>query len=249
MSTEPQETKALPWYPRYLGDYSRKTQHLSMMEHGAYNLLLDHQYATGEPLPVVSSNARNLLERCYRIAGAITEDEREAVDKVIKDFFVQTPDGFVNKKASKVIAEQRLKHQKRVAAGRSGGKQKSSNALAMVKQCSGIAGSNGGGNQNQNQNIKEKIIKEKITLEDLDLIHVQGWLDEKRGQGKFMDIDEWAMLEMFKDYCLSKKPVYKDYVAAFRNSFRWNNAPKKGGSHEANSKSNRAKQAIARGIS
>ena len=34
------------FYKRYLGDYQRDTGHLSMLEHGAYTLLLDAFYAT-----------------------------------------------------------------------------------------------------------------------------------------------------------------------------------------------------------
>ena len=34
------------YYERHLGDYARDTGHLSMLEHGAYSLLLDRYYAT-----------------------------------------------------------------------------------------------------------------------------------------------------------------------------------------------------------
>lgn len=64
-------------------------------------------------------------------------------------------------------------------------------------------------------------------LEDLTLDHVAEWLAKQRMDGKYITIDEYAMLEMFKDYCLAKKPKYSDYTAAFRNSFRWSNAPQK----------------------
>ena len=39
--------KRSPWYARYPGDYLRDTAHLSLMENGAYTLLLDHYYSTG----------------------------------------------------------------------------------------------------------------------------------------------------------------------------------------------------------
>ena len=68
---------------------------------------------------------------------------------------------------------------------------------------------------------------QKVTLENLSIEHIQDWLADKRNSGEFINIDENAQLEKFKDYCLAKKPKYKDYVAALRNSFRWDNAPKK----------------------
>ncbi|AUD03456.1 DUF1376 domain-containing protein [Spirosoma pollinicola] len=32
------------WYPRYPGDYARKTAHLSLTEDGAYTKLMDWYY-------------------------------------------------------------------------------------------------------------------------------------------------------------------------------------------------------------
>lgn len=122
----------LSWYPRYTGDYSRKTKHLTMLEHGAYNMLLDHYYATGEPLffSNASGNAELMPDhsRLYRLCSAITKEEQNAVDAVLRMFFTMTKDGYINKKAKEVIETQLEKHQKRVEAGRKGGKQKYSNA-------------------------------------------------------------------------------------------------------------------------
>lgn len=71
------------WYPFYVGDYQRKTAHLSMLEHGAYRLLLDHYYATGAPLP-------NDMEKLCRICRARSPSERKAVAAVASEFFTQT---------------------------------------------------------------------------------------------------------------------------------------------------------------
>jgi uncharacterized protein YdaU (DUF1376 family) len=34
------------FYKHFLGDYARDTKGLSLLEHGAYRVLLDHNYAT-----------------------------------------------------------------------------------------------------------------------------------------------------------------------------------------------------------
>lgn len=128
----------LPWYPKDIGKYSRDTKHISMLEDGAYNNLLDHYYANGG-LPNVmghspsnaSSNAQLMPDhsRLYRLCKAMTKDDQDAVDNVLGMFFKLGKDGFYrNAKADKVIEEQTLKHEKRVEAGRKGGlKQCSSN--------------------------------------------------------------------------------------------------------------------------
>jgi uncharacterized protein YdaU (DUF1376 family) len=131
----------LPWYPRDMGKYARDTKHLSMLEHGAYNLMLDHYYANEElpqaMLKQCSGNAPLMPDhsRIYRLCGAITKHEQDAVDAVLVMFFVMDDHGFYRQdSADKVIENQKEKHQKRVDAGRKGGSSK-----AMLKQCSSNA--------------------------------------------------------------------------------------------------------------
>lgn len=87
----------------------------------------------------------------------------------------------------------------------------------------GISNSKGNSKGNGNGKKSEKL---KISLEDLSINHIEDWLIEKRVSGKYLTIDEYRLLEVFKDYCQSNNKTYKDYVAAFRNSFEWNNTPK-----------------------
>jgi len=89
------------FYKHYIGDYARDTKGLSIVEHGAYLLLLQHVYATEDRLP----DDRGQL---YRIAGAITGAERKAVDKVADLFFPVNGDGRrVNKRADEEIEKHR----------------------------------------------------------------------------------------------------------------------------------------------
>lgn len=67
------------FYKHFLGDYARDTAHLSMLEHAAYRLLLDHYYATEHKLPVPV--------QCERICRATTEEEKAAVRSVLNQFF------------------------------------------------------------------------------------------------------------------------------------------------------------------
>lgn len=86
------------WWPRYVGDYQRKTSHLSLVEHGAYVMLLDHYYSTGKPLP---ANAPIL----HRVCRAFASDEQDAVQSVLDQFFVLEPDGYHNRKADEELAK------------------------------------------------------------------------------------------------------------------------------------------------
>lgn len=67
------------YWERHIGDYARDTAHLTMIEHGAYSLLLDRYYATERPIPA---------DQVHRLARARTRDEKAAVDSVLAEFFV-----------------------------------------------------------------------------------------------------------------------------------------------------------------
>lgn len=82
------------YYPHHIGDYAKDTAHLTLLQHGAYRLLLDHVYATEKPLPSAKAEL-------YRICRAATKADRDAVDYVVGKFF---PDG-TNPRASEELAK------------------------------------------------------------------------------------------------------------------------------------------------
>jgi len=89
--------------------------------------------------------------------------------------------------------------------------------------------------ETETEDNKLKGVSKKLGFEDLTINHISEWLDGKRAGGKYLTVDEFELLEKFKDYCRSKNPKYTDYVAAFRNAFKWQNIPMKGnpdGSHQ-----------------
>ena len=75
----------------------RDTAHLSIMEHGAYNIMLDHCYATEKPLP-------GDFDALYRLCRAMSKPEQEAVRKVVRGFFVLKDDEYHNPRADREIA-------------------------------------------------------------------------------------------------------------------------------------------------
>ena len=106
-------TGRVNFYKHFIGDYARDTQHLTMVEHGAYRLMLDGYYATGKPLPDDSA-------RLYRMLGAMDRAEQAAVETILAEFWRQTPDGWVNKRATKEIerANERAETNARIAQER-----------------------------------------------------------------------------------------------------------------------------------
>lgn len=84
------------YYQKNIGDYRADTAHLSLLEHGVYNWLIDTYYLNETPLP---SDEKKLM----RMALARTEDEQEAVRTVLDEFFVLTDDGWEHTRCDEEI--------------------------------------------------------------------------------------------------------------------------------------------------
>ena len=88
------------YWERWIGDWKRKTAHLSAEDKGIYGELLDHEYATERALP----KDWDALER---ISGARKPSECAAVRRVIGAFYIATDQGFVNARAAQEIERRR----------------------------------------------------------------------------------------------------------------------------------------------
>lgn len=86
------------FYKRHLGDIAKSCSDLSQGQMGAYDLLLDWHYANEKPLPLAS-------DKLYRIARAVTQDERDNVDTVLTELFTQTDSGYTHKRAAEEMAK------------------------------------------------------------------------------------------------------------------------------------------------
>lgn len=143
------------FYNHYLGDYARDTKGLSLVEHGAYRVLLDHVYATEQRLP-------DDLAELYRIAGAMTATERKAVDKVASLFFPVNGDGRrANKRAEEEIAKAKVKSAKAKGSAETRWKANGSASGERTDMPSHMR-THSGGNANQNQNQEESKTSEAI---------------------------------------------------------------------------------------
>lgn len=75
------------YYPFHIGDYASATRHLTWIEDAAYRRLMDVYYVREEPLP-------SDIRQVYRLVVASTDEQREAVDVVLGEFFELTEDGY-----------------------------------------------------------------------------------------------------------------------------------------------------------
>jgi uncharacterized protein YdaU (DUF1376 family) len=82
------------YYKRDLGRYYKKTAKLSMLEHGAYTLLLDAYY---------DRERQPTRDEAIAWCWADSDEEIAALDKILKRFFVKHGDVYHNSFADEVI--------------------------------------------------------------------------------------------------------------------------------------------------
>ncbi|MEB3211288.1 MAG: DUF1376 domain-containing protein [Leptolyngbyaceae bacterium] len=85
------------WFP---GDYIRDTRRLTMLQHGAYRILLDEYMVGGKPLP-------NDLPTLYRVCMALSGEEQAAVRYVLEEFFRLDGPHWKHKRCDEELAHQR----------------------------------------------------------------------------------------------------------------------------------------------
>ena len=75
------------YYEHHIGDYSQATSHLSFIEDATYSRLIRKYYATEKPLPAD-------VKTVQRLVNAKSKEEKNAVELVLKEFFMLTEDGW-----------------------------------------------------------------------------------------------------------------------------------------------------------
>jgi uncharacterized protein YdaU (DUF1376 family) len=90
---------SLPYYRWFPGDYIRDTRRLTMMQHGAYRLLIDEYMVSGKALS-------NDLPALYRICCAVSGEEQVAVRYALEEFFVLAGPVWKHKRCEDEIAHQ-----------------------------------------------------------------------------------------------------------------------------------------------
>ena len=219
------------YYRRYVGDYLRDTSRLSLLEHGAYNVMMDYYYADERPLPVDR-------EELCRMVRAVSPAERGAVDKVLGLFFTLLEDGWHQARVDSEIG----------VAQATIAKQRESGSEASSKRWSTDRSTNRSTNRSTDGSTDKSEDGSTTPSDDTTTNHQppttqppasnpQGKKARKRASAlpaDFQispDIRAWAKplgyepllekhLDYFRDYCAAKGATYKDHEAAFRNAIK-----------------------------
>lgn len=109
------------YYQKNIGDYGRDTGHLSALEHGVYNLLIDWYYLNERPIT---------MKEAVRVSRG-NPDETQVV---LSEFFKETSEGWIHSYADRIIAEYHAKAERNRANGAKGGRPpKSSQPIDSIE--------------------------------------------------------------------------------------------------------------------
>ena len=210
------------YFKKNIGDYAKKTGRLSMLQHGAYTLLIDSCYDR-ERFPT--------MDDAIEWTWASTTEEIEAVEFVLRRFFVLEDGLYVQSRIREEIAEYHAKASinKRIAEEREAKRKLKDTNTARTVNDSLPSLHEPTPNHEPVTNNHKPIDKktQRGTRLAKDLIFPSEWLVFCKQERP--ELQPLQTFEKFKDYWISQagqKGVKLDWFATWRNWVRNTNAPK-----------------------
>ena len=108
------------FYQFNIGDYLKHTAHLTPLEDIAYRRLLDMYYDTEQPIPLETQS----VSRRLRL-------DIQTVESVLKEFFVESPDGWRNLRCDAEIKAYHVICERNRANGKLGGRKKKTQSVSF----------------------------------------------------------------------------------------------------------------------
>jgi uncharacterized protein YdaU (DUF1376 family) len=199
------------YYQFHIGDYMSHTRHLSLFEDLAYRRLLDFYFLHEQPIKH-RDVARQIGMR----------DHEEDVLTVLNEYFLSTPEGFVNPRADKEIKQ----YKEFSAAGKRGAAKRwgtpPDGEAISPPNATPIATNN----HKPITNNQDKENKRGSRLAQ-DFFFPKDWCDFLVDQRP--ELNAQKTFDQFKDYWVAQpgqKGVKLDWFATWRNWVRNTNAPK-----------------------
>jgi len=204
------------YYKKNIGDYAKKTGRLSMLQHGAYTLLIDSCYDR-ERFPT--------LEDAIEWTWASSTEELEAVKFVLTRFFTLEDGVYVQSRIKEEIAEYHSKAEtnKRIAVEREAKRKEKSTTRARTVNESPKVGDEAPPNQEPRTTNQEpgQASKPRASRLAQDWVLPEDWAAWATTERPDLNIQDVA--DRFKDFWVAKagKDGAKlDWQATWRNWVR-----------------------------
>ncbi len=126
------------YYKHHIGDFDKATRHLTRIERSIYSDLIDLYYDTEKQLP------HDLQWICRRVL-AHSNEESTAVEQVLNEFFIKTPNGWYHDRCEAEIDEFRTSTTQKSTAGKASAEKRrlkreqalNGNSTSVEQTCNG----------------------------------------------------------------------------------------------------------------
>ena len=150
-------------YPHHIGDFNKDTRHLDRIERSIYRDLIELYYDTQSQISL------DLQSVCRKI---IANDESTAVERLLNEFFTETPTGWYHSRCEHEIAVYLANTSQKALAGKASSdakrkrKQQALNgdSTAVERALNSVATAGNGASTNQNQNQEPLNTEAKASL-------------------------------------------------------------------------------------
>lgn len=183
------------FYPFHIGDYASATRHLSWAEDAAYRRLLDVYYVRESALPAEK-------RQVYRLVLATTEEQREAVDTVLGEFFELTEAGYTHKRCDLELAAAKEKSSKAAQSARARWGDAKNQDVAMP------AASSAHSDRTANASLEASERTEKECVRDAPKTNPKTITNtEAKASSAAYEPPEWVPLEQWGDFVRMRKAM------------------------------------------
>jgi len=114
------------YYPHHIGDFNNATRDLDRIERSVYRDLIEYYYDTESPIP------EDFDYICRKVL-AKSNEERSAVEYVLKEYFTLTDKGYENSRCNKVIKDYQKQKKTASKAGKASAKARKAKKKAESK--------------------------------------------------------------------------------------------------------------------
>ena len=124
------------YYPHHIGDFNNATRHLTRVERSLYRDLIELYYDTERPL-----NVNNMEWLCKKVL-AVSNEEIDAVGRILVEFFVRDGDVWRHERCDEEIANYKAKISGASKAGKASAERMKNNRSTSVKRTSNVRATN-----------------------------------------------------------------------------------------------------------
>lgn len=115
------------YYSHHIGDFDRATRHLTRLERSIYRDLIDVYYDTEQYLTL------DLVALCRKVI-ALSNEEATTVERMLNEFFVRTPDGWMHHRCQEEIGKYHAKAEQASRAGKASAAKRTFNGRSTDVQ-------------------------------------------------------------------------------------------------------------------